>query len=199
MKEYVKLLFESRKTPEFEAALKERLKEMIAEKNKNITHAQFITGMENKTFGFKVMGGGAYQMLKGSRKVIFYILVMLYSVAPFILIPIWAYIERNWWLIIGIIISLTATFTASKLIYIKQKQTSIGGLLLFTCIVCWVFGGIHNYFTFFALCALWGFVFFCIADEAESEYLMQLLLQDSDLFNNAINQQKIMIVRTSDL
>ncbi|MGC2693317.1 MAG: hypothetical protein WA228_11555, partial [Desulfobaccales bacterium] len=197
--EYVKSFWETTKTQEFQAAFKERLKETIAEANKKITHAEFISGMENQTIGFKVIGGGAYQLLTGYRKSMFNILVMLYSVAPFILIPIWAYLEGNWWLIIGIIISLIATLSAAKLIYNEQKQISIGGFLLFICILCYFFGGIHNYFTFFALCGLWGFVFFCIADKAESDYLMQLLLENSDLFNNAIDQQKIMIVRRSDL
>jgi hypothetical protein len=109
---------------------------------------------------------------------------MLYSVAPFILIPIWAYIEHNWWLLIGIIISLSATKSAAGKIYIKQTQNAIGGLLLFSCILLWFFLGIHNYYTFFSLCALWGFMFFCIADNVESEYLTQLLLDDPDFLYN---------------
>lgn len=195
MKEYIKSGCESRKTPEFQAALKE----MIAENNKNITHDDFVIGMENKTIGYKVMVGEPSQMLTGYRKFIFNILVMLYLAAPFVLIPLWAYFESNWWLLTGIVISFIATRVASRLIYNEQKQNSIGGFLLLACIVSWLVLGIHNYYTFFILCALWGFMFFMIAENAEKEYLMQLLLENPDLFNNAIDHHRIMIVRTSDL
>jgi len=37
---------------------------------------------------------------------------------------------------------------------------TVGGTLLLACIVLWFTKGIHNYFTFFGLCALWGCVLF---------------------------------------
>lgn len=195
MNEFCKSSWELTKTPEFQAALQE----MIAESNKNITHSEFVAGIENKTIGFKVMFGEPFQMLTGIRKLFFNIFVMLYMVAPFILIPIWAYIEHNWWLMIGVAISLIATGIASKNIYMKQKQNLIGGFLLFACIVCWIFFGFHNYFTFFTLCALWGYIFFCIADNCANQYLLQQLLENPDFFDDAIVQHKIMTVHACDL
>ena len=195
MNEFCKSAWELTKTQEFQAALEER----VAKSNENITHSDFVAGMENKTIGYKVMFGKPSQMLTGARKTIFHIIVMFYLVVPFILIPIWAYIEHNWWLLIGIIVSLIATIMAATQIYFPQKQTSIGGYIGFICMLCWIFLGIHNYYTFFSLCALWGFMFYCIADNVESEYLTQLLLDDPDFYYNAIDQHRIMIVRADDL
>lgn len=194
-KEYFKSAWESTKTPEFQAALNER----IDEANQNINHADFVNGMQNKTIAFKVMVGEPYQIITGARKTTVGILALFDSVVPFILIPIWAYIEHNWWLLIGIIVSLIATIMAARRIYFPQKQTASGGFIGFICMLCWIFLGIHNYYTFFSLCALWGFMFFCIVDNVQREYLTQQLLESPDFFDDAIEQHKIMIVRTSDL
>src|ERR1039457_1201413 len=82
---------------------------------------------------------------------------------------------------------------------VLHRQNIIGGLLLFACIVSWLDLGIHNYYKFFILCTLWGFMIYLIADNVEKEYLMQLLLINPDIFNKAIDANKIMIVRPSKL
>lgn len=53
----------------------------------SITHSEFVSGARAGVVGFKVMGGEAYQLTRGLRKAIFNILVLLYLVSPFILIP----------------------------------------------------------------------------------------------------------------
>jgi hypothetical protein len=50
----------------------------------------------------------------GARKAIFNIFVLLYMLAPLILIPIWAYRERNAWLLVGIAVSYIASFSAAR-------------------------------------------------------------------------------------
>ena len=47
MKEYVSAAWESTKTPEFQ----ESLKADIQEANKNITHADFVAGLQSRTMG----------------------------------------------------------------------------------------------------------------------------------------------------
>jgi hypothetical protein len=171
------------------------LKARIDEANKNITHAEFVTGMRNQTIGYTVMVGEPFQMLSRGRKIIFNFFVMLYLVGPFIIVPVWAYLERNWWLLLGIVVSVIATRVAAWQIYFPQRKNSIGGFLLFASIASWFFDGIHNYWTFFLLSALWGFVLFIIADNTERKYATETLVENSELFDNAIAQRRIMIVR----
>ncbi len=87
---------------------------------------------------------------------------------------------------------------ASRLVYNPQKQNSVGAFLLIALVASWVSAGFHSYFTFFALSALWGLMFFMIADNAEREYAMQSLVDNPDLFDQAIAQSKIMIVRKDE-
>lgn len=181
----------STKAPE----LQESLKADISQANKNITHADFIAGVQSGTMGFKCMFGEPYQFIRGAYRTIFNILVLLYKVAPIVFIPLWAWHERNWWLLIGIVVSDIATRTAARLIYNEKKQNSIGAILLIISIVCWFRFGIHSYYTFFALSALWGLMFFLIADNAEKEYAMQSLIENPEVFEDAIAQNKIIVVR----
>ena len=164
----------------------------------HITHAEFVTGMQNKIIGFKVMYGEPIMLVKGARKNIFYILVMLYSVAPIFVIPLWAYHESNWWLLLGIFISWLATFLTANSRAVVIKGKTVGGSLLMICIVFWVIKGIHNYLTFFSLTAFWGCLLFQIAENVQIEYAMQSLIESPELFNEAVAQNKIMIVRRRD-
>ncbi|HEY6873828.1 MAG TPA: hypothetical protein VI298_13980 [Geobacteraceae bacterium] len=191
MKEYIDAAWESTKTPEFRAALKDS----INENNRNISHADFVAGMQNKTMGFKCLLGEPSQLISGMRKTIFNVLVVLYMIAPLIIVPLWAHHENNWWLLIGIIISWASSVATSSSVRVVIKRKSVGGSLLLACIVLWVLKGIHYYFTFYALCALWGCMLFQMAEEAQWDYAMQSLIENPELFNEAIVQSKIMIVR----
>lgn len=164
----------------------------------NITHAEFVTGMQNKTIGFKCLLGEPCQFIRGARKAIFNILVLFYMTAPLIIIPLWAYHEDNWWLLIGIVVSWGATAATSQSVSVAVKGKTVGGILLLACIVFWVSKGIHNYFTFFSLSALWGCMLFQMAEGVQTEYAMQSLIESPELFNEAIAQNKIMIVRRRD-
>ena len=65
-------------------------------------------------------------------------------------------------------------------------------------IASWIFEGFHSYPTFFTLSALWGLMFFMIADNAEKEYALQSLVKDPELFNEAVAQNRILIVHKYD-
>ncbi len=170
----------------------------IAEANQNVTHADFVAGVRDGSMGFTCVSGEPSQLTKGARRIIFSLLVLLYTVAPFICVPLWAWHERNWWLLLGIAVSAVGSRIAARLIYNQGKQYSIGAFLLIAFIASWLCFGIHSYYTFFALCELWGAMFFMIADNAEKEYAMQSLLENPELFEAAIVQNKIMIVRKDD-
>jgi hypothetical protein len=196
-KEFAKTLpslDELRKTPAFVEARKSR----AAEANQGITHADFVAGVQSGTMGFKCMFGEPYQFIRGARRAIFSILVLLYIVAPIVFTPLWAWHERKWWLLIGIVVSALGTRIAARLIYNEQKRYSVGAFLLIASIASWLGFGIHSYYTFFALSALWGLMLFMIADNAEEEYAMQSLIENPEVFEDAIAQNRIMIVRKDD-
>jgi hypothetical protein len=196
-KEFVKTmpsLDELLKTPAFI----ESVKSSAAEANQGITHADFVAGVQGGTIGFKCMSGEPHQFIRGVRRNIFSIFVLLYMVAPIIFIPLWAWHERNWWLLSGIVVSFLGTRIAARLIYNQQKQTSIGAFLLIAAIASWLCLGIHSYCTFYVLSALWGLMLFMIADNVEREYAMQSLVENPEVFEDAITQNKIMIVRKGD-
>ena len=194
MQELTKAAWEMTKTPEFQAALEAD----VAKANQGITHADFVVGVQSGTMGFKCISGEPYQFIRGARRTIFSILVLLYMVAPAIVIPLWAWHEHDWWLLSGIVVSAIATRIGARLIYSQKKQSSIGAFLLIGLIVSWFRFGIHSYYTFFALSALWGLMLFMIADNAEKEYALQSLLENPDVFKDAIARNKIMVGRKDD-
>jgi len=106
------------------------------------------------------------------------------------LISGWAFYERNWWLLIGIPVCYVATYSATR-------GLKIIFLFLCVCVGVWIRSGfsIHQYITFFFVCALWGYMLFQMAESAQNDYAMQSLIQTPDLFAQAVAEKKIMIVR----
>ncbi|MEY2520074.1 MAG: hypothetical protein QOF24_1833 [Verrucomicrobiota bacterium] len=169
------------------------MQKSIAEANEGITHAQFVAGAQSGTIGFKCMIGEPRQFLAGAHKAIFSIFVLLYTISPLILVPIWAYHERNAWLLLGIPVSYIASYSAaahSKLIFLLQVL----------CIGVWLKAGFsfHQYITFFFFCSLWGYLFFQVAESTQTQHALQALIQHPDVFDRAITQHRIMIVRKEE-
>jgi hypothetical protein len=180
----------SRSSPELVAQV---LRQTIADANEGVTHQEFAAGAQSGTIGFKCMIGEPQQFLRGARKAIFNIFVILYTIAPLILISLWAYRERNGWLLLGIPISYAASYSAaagSKLIF----------LFLALCIGVWLKLGFsfHQYITFFFFCALWGYLFFQLAESTQNEYALQSLIERADIFDQAIAEHRIMIIRKTE-
>jgi hypothetical protein len=75
------------KTPEFQASLDAH----IAKANEGNTHQAFAEGAQSGTIGFKSMIGEPQQFLRGARRLIFNLFAILYTIAPLILISLWAY------------------------------------------------------------------------------------------------------------
>ena len=172
------------------AALSEEEIRAIDAANAGITHTAFAAGAQNGTMGFYCFVGKPKQFITGVRKAIFNIFVFLYKLAPLILIPIWAYHERNAWLLIGIPVSYIASYSAAK-------HSKLIFLFLMVCIGVWVGVGFsfHQYITFFFFCAAWGYLFFELAESTQNEYALQSLIEHPDIFNRAIAARRIAILR----
>lgn len=174
-------------------AVANMLRESIVEANAGVTHADFVAGAHSGTMGFKCMIGEPQQFLRGTRKAIFSIFVVLYTIAPLLVVSVWAYHERNAWFLIGIPVSYIASYSAaarSKLIFLFQML----------CIGVWLKAGFsfHQYITFFFFCSLWGYLFFRLAESTQNEYALQSLIERSDIFDHAIAEHRIMIVRKEE-
>ena len=190
MREYTKAAWEMTKTPEFQATLAAN----SAEANKGISHPEFVTGIKARAVGFRCVAGEPQQFIRGTPRKLFAILVVLYSVAPAVLVPLWAWHEHSWWLLFGILVSAMATGTGVSLVYNRQKRYSVAGFLIVASVGSWLTFGIHSYYTFFALCASWGLVLFMIANNAEREYALQSLIDNPEVFDHAVSSGRIMIV-----
>ena len=166
------------------------MQQNIAERNESIKHSEFVDGAQGGTIGFKCLLGEPQQFITGARKAIFNVFVLLYTLAPLVLVLIWAYHEHNAWLLVGVPVSYIASYSGaahSKLIF----------LFLMLCIGVWLKAGFsfHQYITFFFFCSLWGYLFFELAESTQNEYALQSLIERPDIFNRAIAEHRIMIVR----
>ena len=188
MSELTNNAWEATKTPEFQASLEAD----VAKANRGITHADFVAGVQSRTMGFKCVIGEPSQFIRGPRRTISIFTITLYLIAPLFLIPLLAYREKNWWLLTGIVI---ATLIGPQL---AQFAKSIGGLLMIGCAALWVTLGFHHTLTLLSLCLFWGFAFFQIADLCQSEYAMQCLVEDPELFEDAISKNRILIIRKNE-
>ena len=110
----------------------------------------------------------------------FAICVSFYLIVPVLVIPAWTYHEQNWWLLLGIVASLIAPQVA------QRKGSSIGGLLFLASLIFFFTKGIHNYFTFFPLCALWSYFFFQLAETIQIEGAKQTLITSPEVFQREI-------------
>jgi hypothetical protein len=165
------------------------MQQSIAEANAGITHAEFAAGAQNGTIGFKCIVGEPQQFIRGARKAIFNLFVLLYMIGPLILVTLWAYHEGNALLLIGIPVSYLGSFSAashSKLIF----------LFLMLCIGVWLKTGFsfHHYITFFFFSASWGYLFFELAESTQNTYALQSLSECPDIFNRAIQEHRIIVV-----
>lgn len=183
---------------DFQKQFAEQLLSSIKTANEGITHGDFVTGVKNGTMGFKVMFDEPNKLLYGSRKTMFNFFVMLYMIVPVILIPILSYRADNWRLLFGIVFCYLFTFFAT---WGNNKHTGkwMSNLIyyfLIFCIVYWIRKGFHfyDYATFFFFCSLWSTFFFKVADQAQFDYALQVLTENEQLFNLAIDKNQIMII-----
>ena len=157
-----------------------------------VTHSEFVAGTQNQTVTFAVLGGEPIRLASGGAKAFFTVLVQLYLVAPMLVVPFWAYHERNWWLLFGIVASLIASQLA------QLKGNSIGGVFLLANLIFLFTRGLHSYYTFFSFCALWSYMFFQIADAVQTVCARQALLDRPELFSREVAEKGILIWRRRD-
>ncbi len=146
-----------------------------------ITHAEFVSGLRDKKVGFATRGGEPVRLATGRGRVLFSICVLLYLYAPVFVVPLWAYYERNWRLLFGIVV---ASLIAPQLA--QRKGSFIGALFLLASVIFLFTKGIHSYFTFYSLCALWSYFFFQLAEAIQIVSAERRLISDPECFHREI-------------
>lgn len=156
----------------------------------SISHSEFVLGVRDGSIGFKCHGEPC-QLLGGGRKIAFNVLVSLYSIAPLILVTLWAYHEQRWWFLVGIVISWVASFLAAC----ELRKTFLFFALF--CVGYWIKVGfnIHEGATFLFLCALWRHIVFTMAEIGQNQFAMESLLENPVFFDYAVARNRITIVR----
>jgi hypothetical protein len=172
----------------------DRLHDVPINVTETITHEAFVRGLRDQTIGFATKGGEPIRLVSGAGRVFFTICFLLYLLAPVIVIPVWAYHERNWWLLLGIVV---ASLIAPQLA--QRKGSSIGGLLFLASLVFLFTKGLHNYFTFFSLCAFWSYFFFQLAEAIQIECAKHTLIHSPERFRREIAANGLYIWRKRDL
>lgn len=155
-----------------------------------VTHVEFVRGLQDGTVGFATRGGESVRLASRAGRVFFTICFLSYLVAPVLVIPVWAYHERNWWLLLGIVV---ASLIAPQLA--QRKGSSIGGLLLIASLIFFFTKGLHNYFTFFPLCAFWSYFFFQLAEAVRFESAKQTLIDSPECFRREVAANGLYIWR----
>jgi hypothetical protein len=94
-------------------------------------------------------------------KLMFGLFAFLYMVSPLVVVPTFAYLEGNYYLLLGILFSYFASYTA-----ISGQLKGFIYLFLLLSIGFWLSSGfsVYQYITFFFFCSLGGYLLAAIAD-----------------------------------
>lgn len=171
-----------------------RLHNIPVDVTASITHAEFVAGMQNQTVNFAVTVGDPIRLVSGTGRAFFMVFLMLYLVAPILVISFWAYHERNWWLLLGIIV---ACLIAPQLA--QRRGSSIGGLLLIASLIALFIKGVHNCFTFFFLCAFWSYLFFQLTEAVRIVCARQTLIDSPERFSQEVAAKGVYVWRKRDV
>lgn len=178
-------------TPEFKA----EIAASFAADNAGITHAEFVSQVRDRKMGVK-FNCRPSTLVRPPKVYFFVALVIGYKFLPWIAVPLWAWHEQNWWLLLGVGVSKVATrIAAQKSVIQKNPPVLLGVFLALVAFGLWASLGIHNYWTFFVLCAAWGMWTFAKAEHVESKYALQVLVQDEAIFNRLSAAGQILIIR----
>jgi hypothetical protein len=172
----------------------DRLHNIPIDVTKIITHEEFVKGLQDQTVGFATKGGEPIRLVSGVGRVFFTVCFLFYLLAPALFIPVWAYHERNWWLLLGIVV---ACLIAPQLA--QRKGSFIGGLFFLASLVFFFTKGFHNCFTFFSLCGLWSYFFFQLAEAVQMEFAKNTLIDSPERFRREIAANGLYIWRKRHL
>src|SRR4029077_2314487 len=152
-----------------------------------LSHADFAAQLRSDTISCFL--GRPYRRVAGPLATMLSLLIALYTFAPLVGIPIWAYHADDWWLLGAIPITYLAILSASQPSRIIFYVLCVG-------VGFWLSHGfaIHQRTTFYILCALTSYVLFQIATALELSCARQALLSSAEIYNEALAGARIRLV-----
>jgi hypothetical protein len=152
-----------------------------------LSHADFAAQLRQDTIGCLL--GRPYRRVPGLLATTLSLLIALYTFAPLVGIPAWAYHAGDWWLLAAIPMTYLAILSAAQL-------SRVSFYLLCYGIGFWLSHGfdIHQRTTFFILCALTAYVLFQLATALELSCARQALLFSHEIYDEARAEGRIRLV-----
>jgi hypothetical protein len=140
-----------------------------------------------------------YIFTRGARRFIFNLFALSYQIGPLIIFPLIAYLNSNWWLLFGILVSYIMSRQVAKFVIKDIKtQEELQGLtfwevlILLTLSGLWMFIG-FSHFIFWPFCILWGWTFYSLAEISQIIFAIGTLKQDIELYMKVIEKKLILI------
>ena len=189
---------ENKLPPNFSADAVKWFEQQVAADTAAISHDRFVAGLKDGTVKVTTFKGNPNALVIGAlrkRMVAFY--VIFYLAAPLILVPLWTWRERNLWLLLGVAASYAATFITRKR-GLESRQYAFASWIFIASILAWIFLGLHNYYTYFLTCALFGTVTYLMAEETQQRLIRESLIEDPAFFAYAVGEERIWIATKSD-
>jgi hypothetical protein len=154
-----------------------------------LSHADFAAQLRRDTIGCLL--GRPYRRVPGLLATTLSLLIALYTFAPLVGIPVWAYHAGDWWLLTAIPITYLAILSAAQL-------SRVSFYLLCYGIGFWLSHGfdIHQRTTFCILCALTAYVLFQLATALELSCARQALLSSPEIYDEARAGGRIRLAST---
>lgn len=179
-------------TPEFQSQLARNMLDHAADENAGVEWEYFVQEVNAKRMGIKLNCNPA-KLLRGAAGHIFGVMVITYSVVPFVVIPLWAWHEHKWILLIGVAVSKYAsTLEAAR----SGPPIIISGGTLFGIVafILWYFRGIESYWTFFTLCGAWGMWWYRRADLFQNQHALRTLVTSKREFESLKSANQFYVV-----
>jgi hypothetical protein len=150
--------------------------------------ADFWGSLHNE-FDFKIVDIPYGNLVFGSEKTILRVSYYL-QYLPLLLIPFFAYLMNNWWLLFGILFYLTTAGFA------ERNIVPFTELFTLYCIVYWFVKGFSFYqnTTFFYLCTLYISTIISLGQNLQKKWAKQNVLYLKDLYHRLILNNNIVII-----
>jgi len=166
----------------------------VATETAAVSHNAFVSGIRNGSMKVVPFKGNAYDLIRGTgRKKIFACHVIAYLAAPLIGVPLWAWQQRNAWILFGILSAYMAIFITRGR-GLEHKQYGFGAFLMIATVLAWIVLGRHNYWTVHLTCALGACFLYLASEETQQRYVRESLIENPDHFDWAVNEKRIWIV-----
>jgi len=164
-----------------------------------VSHAEFKCGI-GKTVGYFLHDGTF--VLRGGAQAVFIAYWFLYAIAPWIIAAYVAYRWHSWSALWGIAASYVGSAIAGK-----SRQGAFSSFVLMLLAGSFAYLAFHVPFgswfgtwfnswpVYFGCCALWGSMWYSIADAAQEQFAMGAITKDEGLYDLAIAKGKLRVFR----